>query len=839
MSSNQISSFIWCKDGGKSFTFEGQQITFDEIKDLMKGSMEDAESALEEVFTAFGIPFNRRIKRTDLGDNPSERATNFTFTKHGTNVVEQNLALEITKDVLDSGRFGRSFNGQGFWYRKAIEHAISVCTKFQRTLACSMYLTGGQPPRGTELLAAQISNTATRIRNIFSVNGHAVSILFLNKTSYSGRGDRAVARAYPNKLTQVMFNYLMLIRPVEKALLSQIIDDRQRLQAYSTYLFCGIKGPLTTDDLNVGFRTLIPQHFANFPQGLTIRALRQIGVYAGQKFVAPRCTQDRVAILDLQAGHTSDIAKRWYGVEDNALMGNMADTQLEAFMEISFTHHKTFDLDQESHQFIDPSALGLLLLPHNETPVNSIEQVDGSGPDFTIIKQAKSSDQAEPDFTTLHDSSSIPNFTIIKTPGISQSKPTPSLGCQEQTIPIQFALANAASHPSSTLSVILSKLQDIQASVTALPRTLEDTHVSHRPHPHLPIVSPDLLVALRLQLKNPQARFRSFEQADAVSIASERRQDLLAVLPTGAGKTEIFMLNAYLERRLGMTTVVMVPLTTIRKQHVALARERGLVAHEWPSESYGDLLVCLFEVAALSSFMEEMVALNLAGRLGRIVVDEVHYLFSAETGFRSMMTAMGNLASIGACLVLLTGTLPPQHVSRQLQLVGLSKAVEVRSPTTRKNIYYEVRYTPMSGKSKSGLSPLQAQAAHAVQTLRQYFDGLVPKVTDFIPRKTAVSERTAVVVFFQWTDLIDEIHKLEPQWLPLHAKMNNLQKDQNLALWGTTNRIALASSLIGLGFHRDYIRVAGLHEMDGWDLQVSSGPGNHSSQWMMYGEEVF
>lgn len=272
------------------------------------------------------------------------------------------------------------------------------------------------------------------------------------------------------------------------------------------------------------------------------------------------------------------------------------------------------------------------------------------------------------------------------------------------------------------------------------------------------------------------------------------------------GKTEIFLLNAQLERRAGLTTVVMVPLTTIRDQHVRLARERKLVAHKWPSQSSPDILVCLFEAANTPLFMKRMAELHQAQKLARIVLDECHYAFAIEAGFRPAMAALANLSTIGVPLVLLTGTLPPHKVPSQLALVGLSSAVQVRAPSTRPNIRYSIQQIPIAVTRDKDDQNAVVQAKIAVAAIDAYFKRCRPPVTDFIPRTVPAEHRSGVVIFCQWTDLIDQIVRIRPNWLPIHAKIPVEVRQANLDQWGDTHGVAVASSLLGMGYHKGNVR---------------------------------
>lgn len=392
------------------------------------------------------------------------------------------------------------------------------------------------------------------------------------------------------------------------------------------------------------------------------------------------------------------------------------------------------------------------------------------------------------------------NFTIVNSPADKNPAVAPSH--------LMLPAAPNSTIPDKDINLVLDELQAMRKEFAKLSLPQTSSSAMPSPSPRLPIISPDLLVALQQQLKDPTARFRSLQQAQAVAIAAERRHHLVAVLPTGMGKTEVALVNAQIERQAGMTTVIMVPLTLIQSQHVALASKRGLVAHKWPTDSIGDILVCLFETAGTQTFIKKMNELHQARRLARIVIDEAHYVFASESGFRESMATLANLSSIGVPLVLLTGTLPPHKVKDQLRLVGLSDAIEVRAPTSRPTIRYAIQQVAKQndkGKTK-GKADLDVEAAHAVSCLDSYFASLQPRVTDFIPNSTPETARSCVVVFCQWTELIDRIVSIKTNWLPMHSKLSQKVREDSFEKWGASHQVMIASSLLGLGFHRDNVR---------------------------------
>jgi len=87
-------------------------------------------------------------------------------------------------------------------------------------------------------------------------------------------------------------------------------------------------------------------------------------------------------------------------------------------------------------------------------------------------------------------------------------------------------------------------------------------------------LSAGALNALRGLYDDSEAQFKSEEQAEAVRLAMKRSGDILVILPTGGGKSVIFMAPAWIEKEL--TTVVIVPNYRIPQNNPNLRQPAAL-----------------------------------------------------------------------------------------------------------------------------------------------------------------------------------------------------------------------------------------------------------------------
>jgi ATP-dependent DNA helicase RecQ len=144
----------------------------------------------------------------------------------------------------------------------------------------------------------------------------------------------------------------------------------------------------------------------------------------------------------------------------------------------------------------------------------------------------------------------------------------------------------------------------------------------------------------------------------AVTLVLENRLDLLVVMPTGHGKSAVFMIPPMVTAR---TVIVVVPLTILVREHETDATRAGLRHTTYGTDTitFDDPPSILFisvERAATPRFMELAHTLNHLQKLHYVVVDEMHLLLS---NFRPVMKRLLPLWAVGCQLVALTASLSP------------------------------------------------------------------------------------------------------------------------------------------------------------------------------------
>jgi superfamily II DNA helicase RecQ len=199
--------------------------------------------------------------------------------------------------------------------------------------------------------------------------------------------------------------------------------------------------------------------------------------------------------------------------------------------------------------------------------------------------------------------------------------------------------------------------------------------------------------ARMMKLEEKEGQFRGIQE-QAIQAIQARVSPVVAVMPTGTGKSVLFMLPAWAES--GGTTVVIVPLIALRYDMQRRCRALGISCAEWESNrSPPDAasIVLMTPESALgddgSTFINR---LKQTRRLDRIVIDECHVILNTESRFRPKLRELGELARVETQMILLTATLPPckEELLWKRMSWTADEAKMFRMPTTRKNIRYGV-----------------------------------------------------------------------------------------------------------------------------------------------------
>ena len=174
------------------------------------------------------------------------------------------------------------------------------------------------------------------------------------------------------------------------------------------------------------------------------------------------------------------------------------------------------------------------------------------------------------------------------------------------------------------------------------------------------------MLALQQALQKPNATWRNEGQKLAVMECLKFDQDVVAILPTGSGKTAVVITTALLEKN--KVTIVLCPLKSLLQDWVRRLDSINFsyeVFH--PSKPFisgqKPIVLVSLDVTDGISFRSAAASIRPDIPINRFVIDEAHLVLT-ESNYRKVMTHVKELRVNRSQLLLLTATLPPSAIAQ-------------------------------------------------------------------------------------------------------------------------------------------------------------------------------
>ncbi|KAK7582804.1 hypothetical protein V3481_012103 [Fusarium oxysporum f. sp. vasinfectum] len=234
----------------------------------------------------------------------------------------------------------------------------------------------------------------------------------------------------------------------------------------------------------------------------------------------------------------------------------------------------------------------------------------------------------------------------------------------------------------------------------------------------------DMTEGLRALL-GPKATWRSEKQAESMRAIMSLKTDQTAinVLPTGAGKSILFMLPAVMQ--LTGTSIVVVPYVALMDDLVTRATAMGVDCIQYrTSMSAGReevpraarLVVVSADIVSSDQFFGYADGLLCAGLLKRIFIDECHTVIM-DISYRAKLGELIGLRRFGCPIVLLTATLPVVLEDWFRGEMLAKSAIVVRDRTVKLNCQYQVQQV------KPGKGALEERTVEVIRQLDREMTG--------------------------------------------------------------------------------------------------------------------
>jgi len=196
------------------------------------------------------------------------------------------------------------------------------------------------------------------------------------------------------------------------------------------------------------------------------------------------------------------------------------------------------------------------------------------------------------------------------------------------------------------------------------------------------------------RMYGPEASYRG-GQEELVKALINNREEVVAVLATGEGKSLAYQLTARLPG--AGTTVLVTPLVALKMDTIRRCERVGIRCCVWkgdnPPTTGTPLVVVSLEQAVSRTFGTYLNGLSMVGGLARVVLDECHLVCTADH-YRQVMREAKKLRAFQCQFVMLTATLPPRMQGELEKALLLKRPTYVRCDTARRDLRYEVKRCP-------------------------------------------------------------------------------------------------------------------------------------------------
>jgi hypothetical protein len=339
---------------------------------------------------------------------------------------------------------------------------------------------------------------------------------------------------------------------------------------------------------------------------------------------------------------------------------------------------------------------------------------------------------------------------------------------------------------------------------TDVPRPFNDTIEEQYARRKSELAATDIDAALTQLYENNDVQYRG-KQREAVEQVMRGASPLIAVLPTGTGKSVLFMLPAHCNP--ASVTVVITPLLLLRLDISRRCKEVNLSSYEWknqtPPPNRVSIVLVTPDASVTQPFLDWAYSERRAGRLDRIVFDEAHMVFS-YIRFRPCYKFLYKLIRIGAQMVYLSATIPVRRVTEFEDLMHISTApnpVWVRESSIKASISYRVFMYDRARNRELRESDLDVKiriVKHIIQTATDH------------PSEDIRNGQ--ILVFVESVDLADELAEAFNHYgaQSIHAQLPKKVKEERFDfLIDGTVYLTFSTAIGAVGVDSKYVRTVG------------------------------
>ncbi|KAL3599869.1 hypothetical protein FPOAC2_04097 [Fusarium poae] len=637
----------------------GEHISIEDFTRTLRGEVTEAERLLNGLFGGVWPMVSKKIDIDQIVDNMTRLGAGQSFASNPKNKWLE-AGPEKVMRLMEASIWDAA---RVRWKRQRVKMWLRDLRLLRETLLVLVHTWGGLPGRGPEVTTLRHCDSWQLIRNVFILDGQVMIVTDRDKMKAIRDNGRKVARFVPDRIGRMIVAYIAWLLPTERVLRRECQIDEPRGEQLEYMWRDGSSSVWETDRLSKKLARVMQ---AGTGVRLGVGRYRAIAIEMGRRIRG-------LVIRQLEGKMEEEDEDE--NVEIDPITGEPVDCggSWNIVWDLQSTHGTRIARQHYAVHIGFPAVASVLReCRRRKGEEKAPKRKQGSQSQKTDSKQQQQQQQQQ-------STNSLAQMTIRSS---KRSKKT----TQEQ----EEALAQKR------------KISEKKK------KKLED----------------EMTDGLR-KLLGPKATWRSDKQAESMRsiMALKADQTAISVLPTGAGKSILFMLPAVMENT--GTSIVVVPFVALMDDLVTRATDMGVDCIRYRSSMSSGregmpraarLIVVSADVVSSAEFCGYVDGLSCTGLLQRIFVDECHTVIM-DIGYRAKLGELVGLRRFGCPLVLLTATLPVVLEDWFRGEMLAKSAIIVRDRTVKLNCRYEVQQV------EPGRGAVENRTVEVIEQLDQEMTG--------------------------------------------------------------------------------------------------------------------
>ncbi|KAK6225124.1 hypothetical protein QIS74_02548, partial [Colletotrichum tabaci] len=690
---------------GRALRYLGQRVMIEAFQKAARTTLTTAEATMEELMRGGWAEAREALTLDRVVDTALFEGAGQSFATNEANSWlrpgPQRLA-ELCRGSLWDARLEK-------WRQDGVLGWLAKAESLKRSLLASMHVWGGQPGRGPEMTTARYCDTQDMARNVFVFDGQVMIVTDRDKNQAIRGLSRKVARFLPDRLGKMMVAYIAWVLPFERLLYAEAGIHGPSRSLHPWLWKDARRGVWGTAELS---KELDAVTRGTIGVSLTVSSYRHVAIELGRKIRGLVVRQVEVEIAEEDDGAGPGAGAHRGALETDPLTGEARrKPRMEFIWDLQATHggvtaRRHYAMNIEFPNQLQPEMVAnfreISRLWH--AFLESTSSVSMPAGETTAEGQQGPAAEAEGQRQQQQQQQQQQHRRQQPTPTTAPGTPAPKRRAT--------GLAETSETPGSRGAESGRKRRAANDAMLEWRRVPDEDELERR-----------LEIGLH-GLFGEGARWKTAEQHESARqvMSLQGGKVLMVVLPTGAGKSALFMLPAVPGVH-GGVSIVVVPFVALLSSLTRSARRAGLDFLLWQPASVtgrvervrvAPLVFVGAEYANCAEFASYAEGLRARGLLKRIFVDECHTVLT-DAAYRPQLLGLRGLHRYDRPVILLTATLPVRMEGWFRRLMVADEASIVRASTARPNIRYRVTCCSGQGPGPGGFSSIEAAVLSKVR----------------------------------------------------------------------------------------------------------------------------